>query len=82
MPTSERYRLLSRRAGIVCSACAIVFILAFCTIGFFHESAPRWTAVSTGLGLLGSLVSGVVCITSSVFGSIHRKKESAKNEVV
>src|ERR1051325_3427329 len=82
MSSSERYRRLSRRAGIVCSASFIMVLSEVCMVIRFGESAPRWIAIPAGLGLLGSLISSVVCITASCFGAVRLRKESAKNDTV
>ena len=70
----EAYRRLSRRAGIVCSASALMFVGSLSVIGLFQDSAPRWIGIPTGLGVLSTLISGAICIVAAAAAAARAKK--------
>ncbi len=73
---SQRYSMLSKRAGLVCIASMIVFFIGLASIRIFMLGSPKWFGVVTGLGFLGSLISIVVCIAAALFGAVRKRRST------
>jgi hypothetical protein len=73
---AQRRERLTRRTGIVCSCCMVVFVLCLGSVYVFPDgSAPRWFGVLCGVVVLGGIVSAAICITTAISGAVSREEK-------
>src|SRR5437899_1699211 len=72
---TERYRRLSKRAGITLGFCLIAFICFLALTAASGGEPQPWIGVADGVSFLASLTSGVVFIVAAVVGRMKSKAQ-------
>jgi hypothetical protein len=53
----------------------IIFILALLGFAFFPNRTPDWLRFVSGFTILGSIISGAICITAAIFGRLKSRSQ-------
>jgi hypothetical protein len=68
---AEKYYRLSRRAGVVASACFVTLVISVSTASMFSNSSGHrldWVGILCGTSFLATVASGLVCLASAILG--------------